>query len=118
MAGSHLLAQVRKGMEVHAADGTPLGTIAHVWFGVDPLSSDQQCDEEACSRLEVRLRHRGGTVYIPYSAISDVSGKHVQLSVDPGGVHKRSWQQRPAWMPPDEANQDLDHLFRPHLGAE
>jgi hypothetical protein len=58
LAGSNMvdITQVRKGMEIHAADGIKLGKIAEVWVGTDPVDSTTQCDEETCSRLEVHQR--------------------------------------------------------------
>jgi len=114
MASGNLMAQVRKGMEVKSADGRSLGRIAHVWFGVDPGSSTQRCDEEVCSRLEVHLAHRGGTRYIPYSAIAGVSGKTVNLNVTEATVNDKLWHQRPSWLPAEAFNVDFDHLVRPH----
>jgi hypothetical protein len=114
MASGNIMAQIRKGMEVTTADGRTLGKVAHVWFGIDPARADQRCDEEECSRLEVHLGRRGGTRYIPYSAIAGVSGQTVSLSATEATVNDKLWHQRPSWMPTEEADADFDHLFRPH----
>jgi hypothetical protein len=114
MTSANVMAHVRKGMEVKTSDGTELGTIAHVWFGVDPVSSNQPCDEEECSRLEVQLPHRRGTRYIPYNAIATVSGRIVTLNVTEATVNNKLWHQRPAWLPPESPDEDFDHLRRPH----
>jgi hypothetical protein len=38
MAGSNVvdITHIRKGMELHAADGVKLGKITEVWLGTDP----------------------------------------------------------------------------------
>jgi len=35
-----VMAHVHKGMEVRTANNQSLGTITHIWFGVDPASGD------------------------------------------------------------------------------
>lgn len=114
MASGNVISDIHKGMEIITEDGKLLGKIAHVWVGVDPSSSSQQCDEEACSRLEVHLPHRGGTRYIPYGAISNVSGKIVHLNLSEAAVNEKLWHRRPDWLPPETAHEDFDHLVRPH----
>ena len=98
MAGSNVIdiTQIRTGMEVQAADGVKLGKIAEVWVGTDPRDSTTRCDEDTCSRLEVRVR--GGPMYIPYSALAGVSGKSVTLNVDAATAQAKPWQYRPPWI--------------------
>jgi len=55
--------------------------------------------------------------YIPYSAIGGVSGKTVTLNVDQEMVNSKLWHQRPSWLPAEAANEDFDHLVRPHPGG-
>ena len=50
MANENVVAQVRKGMEVHTADGQTLGKVTEVYLGSDPTASNPLCDEELCSR--------------------------------------------------------------------
>ena len=100
MATENIVARVRKGMEVHAADGQKLGKVAEVWLGTDPTATNPRCDEELCSRLEV---HHGGlfkrsVLYVPYSAIADVAADHVTLNVDAATVSERAWHQKPSWV--------------------
>ena len=114
MSSGNVMADVRKGMEVRTSDGMSLGKIAHVWLGVDPIGSDQRCDDDVCSRLEVHLPHRGGTLFIPYSAIAGVSGRTVNLNVSEATVHDKLWHQRPLWLAPEVSNEDFDYLVRPH----
>lgn len=99
MAGDNVIAQARKGMEVHTSDGHRLGKIAQVWYGTDPTASNPRCDEDLCSRLEVHHGFLGREVlYIPYSALADVTSGHVVLAVDQATVHERDWIKQPAWI--------------------
>ncbi len=100
MASENVVARVRKGMEVHTADGQKLGKVAEVWLGTDPTATHPRCDEEVCSRLEV---HSGGlfkrsVLYVPYSAISGVGANHVTLRVDAATVNEHDWTKKPSWV--------------------
>ncbi len=93
------MARIHKGMQVHSSDGAKLGKVADVWIGVDPTHSNERCDEELCSRLEV---HHGllrkEVLYIPYNAIAEVSDEAVRLKVDEATAHSRNWSLRPKWI--------------------
>ncbi len=100
------LGQVRKGMEVHSSDGVCLGKVKEVWLGTDPTSTHARCDEEMCSRLEVHHRERlmrKVVMYVPYSAISGVSGKVVTLNVDAQTARSKGWSRKPGWIPERES---------------
>ncbi len=97
MAIEIMIARIRKGMEVHTADGQSLGKVVEVYLGTDPTASHPLCDEELCSRLEVQS---GGlfkrtTLYVPSSAIAKVSADHVMLNVDAAPAHERPWNLKP-----------------------
>ena len=99
MARENVIAQVRKGMQVHTADGQTLGKVTEVYLGSDPTASNPLCDEAQCSRLEVQS---GGlfkrrTVYVPYSAIATVAADLVTLNVDAATAQERPWNQKPRW---------------------
>ena len=101
MEQSSVITQVRKGMEVRTTDDKSMGKVEEVWLGADPTSSTQRCDEEICSRLEVRqggFLRRGETLYIPYSALANVTGNVVHLNVDEATAHSRGWTRRPHWV--------------------
>ncbi|HEY0735296.1 MAG TPA: hypothetical protein VGD69_10365 [Herpetosiphonaceae bacterium] len=112
MAIDNVMTSIHKGMDVRSEEGVSLGTVAHVWMGIDP-SGGQPCDEEECSRLEIHLPHRGGTRYVPYGAVADVSGKTVKLNLSAEAFNEKLWHRRPDWLPPETANVDFDHLVRP-----
>ncbi len=100
MAHENIIAQVRTGMPVQTADGQPLGKVTQVWVGTDPTASSPRCDDDTCSRLEVR---RGGVfkrtvLYVPISAIAAVAVNQVTLTVDAPTVDEREWVRRPGWI--------------------
>ena len=99
MARESLVSRVRTGMEVRTADGQSLGKVTEVWLGTDPTASQPLCDEELCSRLEVRSGSffKRTTLYVPYSAIADVTADHVMLNVDAATAHARPWTTQPSW---------------------
>jgi hypothetical protein len=111
MANETILAQIQLRMEVRSADGIRLGQIREVWYGSDPLESGGRCDEEVCSRLEVR--HSDGTIYIPYNAIAGVSGPVVTLKLDAAAVKEKNWYHPPGWI----ANSALDPAVLAKVGA-
>ena len=95
------IGRIRKGMEVRASDGDVLGRVAEVWVGTDPGSTQPRCDEEVCSRLEVRRRERlvrEVVLYVPYSAIAGVSDEGVALGVDGEAARSSGWSHRPRWI--------------------
>lgn len=92
---------VHKGMEVKASDGASLGKVKEVWLGTDPTSTHARCDDEVCSRLEVHHRERlfkDVAMYIPYSAIAEISGDTVVLNVDEASSRSKGWSARPRWI--------------------
>ncbi len=101
------LGQVRKGTHVCTSDGVDLGKVKEVWLGTDPSSTHARCDEEICSRLEVH--HRQGlfkdvALYVPYSAIAEVSRDTVVLNVDEATANTKGWSARPRWIEGDGPN--------------
>jgi hypothetical protein len=100
MASENMIAQVRKGMEVHTADGQTLGKVAEIWLGTDPTATNPRCDEEICSRLEVTSGgvFKRSVLYVPANTIANVTANQVILSLDAAAVNDRDWVQRPRWM--------------------
>ena len=97
---NHLLAQVRSDMEVYYADGVRLGKVRDIWYGSDPTTGPAQWDEDQCSRLEViHGLLRWEVLYIPSTAIADVSDGVVLLNVVAETSHPSTWHQKPSWIP-------------------
>ena len=92
------IGRVRKGMHVRSSDNADLGKVAEVWLGTDPTSASARCDEEVCSRIEVRRGLvRKQVLYIPYNAIATVGDAGVVLSVDERKA--KNWAGAPKWLP-------------------
>ena len=100
MSNDSIITRIRPGMPVQSADGQPIGKVREVWIGADPRHSSERCDEDECSRLEVH--HGASTLYIPYNAIADVTGKAVRLHMDAAMVTEKGWHRKPLWIA-DEA---------------
>ena len=107
-----VLTEIRKGMEVQFADGPTLGRVGEIWPGVDPPIRAEPCDEEICSRVEVRYGLAGREVwYIPYHGIAGVSGTTVVLNVDAATLNATGWRNKPPWIP---ANKHFLRSFFDH----
>jgi hypothetical protein len=89
-------------MRVRTSDGTDLGQVRAMWPGIDPTSTSVRCDEEVCSRIEVRQGkgRQARTLYIPYNAIAGVSGDVVTLGMTAEAADAKGWTRRPGWLPP------------------
>jgi hypothetical protein len=121
MAHEHMIAQVRSSMQVHTADGQPLGNVTQVWVGSDPTASSPRCDDEHCSRIEVqrgRLLKRQ-VRYVPISAIADVATDQVTLKVDAAAVDEHDWLRTPQWIANMTGSADAknEELRRPTPGT-
>jgi hypothetical protein len=105
MATGSLISRIREGMDVRTSDNIRLGKIVQVWIGSDPANNTARCDEELCSRLQVR--HRDEMLYIPYSAIGNVDNKTVVLNVNAAVADEHDWTRRPLWIPASSEIQTL-----------
>jgi hypothetical protein len=96
------LGRIREGMRVLASDGTDLGEVKAKWLGIDPTSTSVRCDEDVCSRIEVRhgKGRQARTVYIPYNAIAEISNDVMTLKIGVETANAKGWARRPAWVPP------------------
>jgi hypothetical protein len=97
MAMADMSTQLHKGMEVHTSDGTKLGKIAEVWYG-SSVGSTLPHEDESCFEV-----HRGflgrETLYIPCSAVAQVTNNIVTLNVDANTAHESpSWHRKPSWI--------------------
>ena len=96
------IGRVRKGMQVRSSDNADLGKVAEVWLGTDPTSTSARCNEEVCSRIEVRRGLvRKQVLYIPYNVIATVGDAGVVLSVDESKA--KGWAGTPKWLPKVQA---------------
>jgi hypothetical protein len=90
-------AQLREGMEVHTSDGSKLGKISQVWYG-SSVGSITPGDDDSCFEV-----HRGFLgrehLYIPCSAVANVSGHTVTLNTGADAVSENpTWHRKPSWI--------------------
>ncbi len=100
MLSENIFAQVHAGMEVDTSDGHKLGKVAQVWYGTDPTATNPLCDDDICSRLEVRTGgvFKRGVLYVPVSAVVEVTAGRVILNDDAATVNEHNWIRRPPWI--------------------
>ena len=112
------IGQIRKGMHVHTSDGTDLGEVKAMWPGIDPTSASVRCDEEVCSRIEVRQGKgkQARTLYIPYNAIAGISDDVATLKIGAEAANAKGWERRPGWLP-RKAGVMAGMSLRDHLAA-
>jgi hypothetical protein len=92
--------RLHEGMTVEDADGDNIGTVKGI---VQPatVASVQTADTTVQTGGEVYLKVHSGlpligkTLYIPSSAVRDVSGDRVILIVDESSVDEQGWDHLP-----------------------
>ena len=103
-----LLQAVAKGMEVYTADDDKLGSVGAVYrpaSAVAATGSAPASYTEAAHGAEPRVKVDTGVfglgkdLFIPASAIADVTGNRVTLSVNKAGLGTMEWDRRPDWIP-------------------
>jgi len=73
---------------VVASSGSAPGTYAEPSTGGEPYL-----------KVETGVFGLGKDLYIPASAVAEVAGDRVMLSVAKDGLDRRGWDQRPEWIP-------------------
>jgi hypothetical protein len=107
---------LREGMSVEDADGDSVGTVKAVYrpvrvapAGTGPSAPASGVLAPAAAstpapagdtylKVHSGLPLLGKTLYIPSSAIRDVSGDRVILEIDETRVNEQGWQDRPSWI--------------------
>ena len=98
MAEGSAIDRVREGMDVRASDGAKLGKIKQVFIGDDATTTFVRGDNETCMEVHHGLLGRD-VMYIPCTAVADVSEGHVILKVDAKTAKTTSsWHRKPAWV--------------------
>jgi hypothetical protein len=85
-------------MQVLANEGTVLGTIAVVWRGADATDGAPHDDTYGVKKPDASDT---SMLFIPSSAVAQVSDKGVTLNVGENQVGPRGWRFRPAWLRAD-----------------
>ncbi|HZO24997.1 MAG TPA: PRC-barrel domain-containing protein [Chloroflexota bacterium] len=93
--------QIREGMHVEDADGDKVGTVLAIYQPVRVASTGFGSAEPAgvaYLKVHVGLPLLGKNLYIPSSAIRDVTADRIILTVDETRVGEQGWDERPSWI--------------------
>ena len=93
--------QIHEGMTVEDADGDKIGTVGAIYQPVRVTSTGLSSAEpvgDAYLKVHAGLTWLGKNLYIPASAIRDVSGDRIILRIDETEVTNQGWDERPAWI--------------------
>ena len=96
-----LVNQIHEGMTVEDADGDKIGTVGAIFQPVRVASTGLSTAEpagDACLKVHVGLSVLGKDLYIPASAIRDVTADRIILRIDETDLDKQGWDERPAWI--------------------
>ena len=97
----HVVNQIREGMHVEDADGDKIGTVSAIYQPVRVTSTGFTSAEpagDACLEVHAGLPLLGKNLYVPASAIRDVTTDRIILRIDETDVDKQGWDERPAWI--------------------
>jgi hypothetical protein len=93
--------QIREGMHVEDADGDKVGTVSAIYQPIRVVSTTAGSAEpagDACLKVHVGLPLLGKDLYIPASAIRDVTDDRIILRVDETRLGEQGWDERPSWI--------------------
>jgi hypothetical protein len=97
-----------EGMEVYDVKGDKVGTVGRLYRPAGVAAStgsapgtyaEPSSGGEGCFKVDTGLFGLGKDLYIPASAITDVSGKRVTINADKDRLDDRGWDRRPSWVP-------------------
>jgi len=101
MMSDQLVNQIRDGMHVEDADGDKIGTVGAIYQPIRVMSTTSSTPVpagDAYLKVHVGLSLLGKNLYIPASAIRDVSGDRIILRVDETAIDEQGWDERPSWI--------------------
>ena len=99
---------VAKGMNVYTADDDKVGTVGELYRAASSVAStgsapgkyaEPSQGAEPRFKVDTGLFGLGKDLFIPASAIADVTGNRVTLSVDKARLKEMEWDRRPDWIP-------------------
>jgi hypothetical protein len=94
-------AHIREDMTVEDADGDRVGTVGKIYQPASVASTASSAAEPAGQlflKVDTGFLGLGKDLFIPASAIRDVTGDRVILTVDKDRVDEMGWDVRPAWI--------------------
>ena len=94
-------ASIGKGMTVEDADGDKIGTVGAIFQPAQVSSTASTTARpagEAFMKVDTGFLGLGKNLYIPTSAIRDVTEDRVILMEDKDRVDTMGWDQKPPWI--------------------
>jgi hypothetical protein len=100
-------AGLAEGMDVYDIDGDKVGTVGQLYrpggavasTGTAPETFKAATGAEPYFKVDTGFLGLGKDLFIPASAITDVTGNRVTLNVDKDKVDDMGWKERPTWIP-------------------
>jgi hypothetical protein len=101
--------ELQEGMDVYDVKGDKIGTIGRIYRPAATVASTgtapgtyaepSTSGAEGYFKVDTGFLGLGKDLFIPASAITDVSGKRVTLNADKDRLDERGWDRRPSWVP-------------------
>ena len=100
--------ELQEGMEVYDVKGDKIGTVGRVYRPAGVAAStgsapgtyaEPSSGAEGCFKVDTGFLGLGKDLFIPASAIADVSGRRVTINADKDRLDDRGWDRRPSWVP-------------------
>lgn len=96
--------RITKGMDIYDIDGDKVGTIGEVYQPAAVGSTSATTARptgQAVLKVDTGFLGLGKDLYIPSSAISEVTGDRVILTTDKDRLDDMGWDRRPEWLTED-----------------
>jgi len=93
--------QIHEGMHVEDADGDSIGTVGAIYQPMRVVATTSSAAAQAGDtylKVHAGLAFLGKSLYIPVSAIRDVTADRIILRIDETDLDKQGWDERPAWI--------------------
>mgnify|MGYP000008795303 CR=1 FL=1 len=98
----HFAGQLREGMDVFDVDGEKIGTIGEVYpadtLGETAMTGATTTAQEGHLKVDTGFLGLGKDLYIPFSAIREVTADGVYLNVEKEGIDGMGWDVAPAYL--------------------
>jgi len=108
MMQERYLTSLAEGMDVYDVQGDKIGTVGRIYRPAGVAASagtapgtyaEPSSSAEGCFKVDTGFLGLGKDLFIPASAITNVSGKRVTLNADKDRLDDRGWDRRPSWVP-------------------
>ncbi len=101
---------LREGMDVYDPDGDKVGKVGRVYHPAGATATPSTTSgtstrptggTESYFKVDTGFLGLGKDLFIPTTAIRDVTGDRVILNIDKDRVDTMGWDRRPSWLPQD-----------------